>query len=84
MKKKSNYESKKLHKSFKQLAEHRIISPMYSVISIYLLVSLPRSHHLHLAMLAIEVQTETLAIGTHQVVRLAERRLLLVTHGAPT
>ena len=56
---------------------------MYSVISIYLLVSL-RSYHLHLAMLAIEVQTETLAIGTHQVVRLAERRLLLVTHGAPS
>ena len=39
----------------------------YSVFSHFhlLLVSLPRSHHLHLAMFAIEVQTEALAIGTH-------------------
>ena len=35
-------------------------------------------------MLAIEIQAEALAITAHQVVRLAERRLLLVAHGTPT
>ena len=42
-----------------------------------------RSHHFHLAMLAIEFQTETLAITTHQVIRLPERGFLLVANRTP-
>ena len=43
-----------------------------------------RSYYLHLAMLAIKLQAETLAIATHQIIRLLERRLLLVANRTPT